>query len=206
MKFDFIRDVATAVTLAFSTSIASAATFTLTFTEEASGVVATGDGSFSVDDLVLSFDGDFETTTLLFPSLGSYANLGSDLSVWNPVTADPLPFAFGGSPSGGNLDDVSSGDRVGWIDGSGGGGTAWNFYTPSGYNGSLLSVVSTFAGFTFGDLLLQGGTYELSYGENGTIKVIVEGVPPIPLPAGLPLLASGLGTIALVRRFRKKHA
>lgn len=31
-------------------------------------------------------------------------------------------------------------------------------------------------------------------------------VAPIPVPAGLPLLAGGLGAIALVRRFRKRHA
>lgn len=66
----------------------------------------------------------------------------------------------------------------------------------NGPNGVRTTSVSGFDGGTFG--LLYVAT-------NGDPSVLEVGATPVPLPAGLPLLAAGLGGLAALRR-RRAHS
>jgi len=73
---------------------------------------------------------------------------------------------------------------------------------PSSYTGGALSATLTFDGATFASLGITPDTYVYTL-PNDTITVQFS---PTPLPATLPLFASGLGLLGLLGWRRKKKA
>lgn len=80
---------------------------------------------------------------------------------------------------------------------------------PQGYtSGSALLASALFAGQTFASLGLAVGTYVWSWGEgqNADSFTLNVGVAAVPVPAGLPLLAAGLGALGFAGWRKKRSA
>lgn len=72
---------------------------------------------------------------------------------------------------------------------------------------SVLTASSTFVG-TFASLGLNLGTYIWSWGEGDNVDsfTLNVGVAAVPVPAGLPLLAAGLGALGFAGWRKKRSA
>ena len=164
---------------------------------------ATGAYDFTGLDLV------FENFNLLLstqPSSG-LLNMGQSAGGAVGVQTDfygggisgPSSFGSGGLTNQGiGLGDLFSINRVG-------GGTAFGIANGASTTGSILTAVG-YAGASFESLGLDVGTYEWTWSTD-SVKLIIGGDPTtvVPLPAGLPLLASALlGAGVLMRRRTSK--
>ena len=72
-------------------------------------------------------------------------------------------------------------------------------------NGSAISGGSTLFGKTFGDIGLFGpATVNVSWSSDSITHYFGQAPSEVPLPAGFPLVATGLGVFAFLRRKKKK--
>lgn len=177
----------------------NASPFVMTLEEVGSDVVAIGTGS--IDDLVdLHPAGSSTSAAFMIPSSG-WLSIGSSASNVDFYLGVNGPGAFG---LGGESDASSwTGDAAGIF-------ASMNLLAvPAGYvSGEPLSDGMTFANTTFADLGVNPGTYVWQWGsggEEGSGSFTLQ-VESIPVPASLPLFASGLGVLALLYSPRKRKA
>jgi hypothetical protein len=102
---------------------------------------------------------------------------------------------------------------VGIIDGvSTNGGLFLALALPDDYVfGTFLTDTMTFTGKTLEDLGLTPGTYVWTWGSgaevgSGSFTLEVGQIPQAPLPAALPLFATGLGALGLLGWRKKRKA
>ena len=169
-----------------------------------SNVVATGSGAFDLTGLALRATGTFEAgITPSTPGAGiglsatpNFPNTFSDF-VYSGISG---PTSFG---SGGNiLASSSSGPEVLLLDYAPFGG--FTLWIPQTYSsGTLLaSSQDIFDNQTLASLGITPGTYTWTW-DNGANSFTIT---TTPLPAALPLFATGLGGLGLLGWRRKKKA
>jgi hypothetical protein len=185
----------------FGTTVAAnASPYVVTIKEVGFNVVATGSGEFNLTGLSPGLIGTFSSevqplSALIFTGALGNTTLYSGLS-------GPSTFGIGGSTG---ASSGISGDIVGLsrVDG---------LYVPLGYvSGNPLSDSATYDNATLASLGITPGTYVWTWG--GTLVpgggapdqsfTIIAGTP---LPAALPLFATGLGAIGLLGWRRKRKA
>ncbi|WP_436398493.1 SGNH/GDSL hydrolase family protein [Roseobacter sp. S98] len=72
--------------------------------------------------------------------------------------------------------------------------------------GQIIGVDPSIAdGFFFGDSVHPTGFVQRAFGES-VIETLEDQLPPVPVPAGFPLLAAGLGALGIVARRKKRQA
>lgn len=180
---------------------AAAAALTLSCAAAApalSAVVITGEQQGN--DYVFSFSGSLDVSGLMSGSSGddSFATIRSDYGNFLSFGSgydEYLPYEdFSAFGTGGVFVGVASGDTI---------GLAGLLYVSKGYvSGSAMSGSLTFANKTMLDLGLTAGTYVAALTEGGD-TVTLNITADVPLPAAAPLMALGLGGLALIGRRRK---
>jgi hypothetical protein len=188
------RTLLAAALLVGATAAANASTFTMTLEQVGSNVVETGSGSFDLTGLTLPAGSPTPPQqSYIQPNVGvlfidSFAEGQTYQSVTGPAT-----FGVGGlgyvSSSGGNVVGINGG--AGYI------------YVPFGYHsGTPLSNTATWNGATFASLGLTPGTYNWTW-DGGADSFTLQ-IGQTPLPAALPLFATGLGGLGLLGWRRKR--
>lgn len=186
--------------LALWSASADAATFTVTFTETASGVEAKGQGAFDTANMVFNRTITSVSSFAFYrgePIIYYYFNPAS-VDIWNLTLGDPAT-AFGTGTVGG----TGSGDTAGFFLEA----SSLAVYTPTSYiSGSFLENHALFGGSgdTFDTIGLSRGQYVYNYGDDDKIEVRVGVDGVVPLPAAFALLLTGLGGLGVVARRRRK--
>jgi hypothetical protein len=206
MKTELLGLVA-ACALVGSTVAANASPYVVTMEEVGSNVVATGSGSIDVTNLAgtTAVGGCCEigpTIPFIFLSTGSSE---VDYEPATPATPFAGPTSFGTGPLA--VFNNSSGPVVGFfgtnplVDPTG------DLILPSGYSNDtpLGASVGTFDNATFASLGLTPGTYVWTWGTGADQSFTLE-IGTTPLPAALPLFATGLGALGLLGWRRKRKA
>jgi hypothetical protein len=191
------------VVLLGSTVAANASPYLVTLEEVGSNVVATGSGNIDLTGLSLggfgSSDGGISAVNpnaasivsgvcVVCPGVLDYASYNASLS-------GPLSFGSGG-PTGATS---GSGDIVG-INASGA------VFVPAAYiSKSALSDGAIYDLATFASLGVTPGTYVWTWGTGADQSFTLE-IGATPLPAALPLFATGLGALGLLGWRRKRKA
>jgi hypothetical protein len=192
--------IAAGVLLVGATAAANASSYVVTIEQVGANVVATGSGSLDTNGLTAQ-SGDFGGG--ITPSLGVI-----DFSASPPlalsenffsVTISGPTLSFGS----GNVFEIANsgtGNFVGFDP------TDRNIRVFSTYvSGSDLGTSTlTWNGEDFASLGITPGTYEWTYGTGGDTFTIEIGTTP--LPAALPLFATGLGGLGLLGWRRKRKA
>jgi hypothetical protein len=167
-------------------------------------VVATGSGEFDIDGL--GFVANTDECACLFSKapFGAYFFLGTQGAPNEYFASFPAPAQYFGTTSFPNATSWS-GDPAGL--GIGAAGVEWLLLVSSYQSGDLLNSSATYKHTTIADLGLAVGSYVWTWGpaadQSFTLNI---GLPPTPLPAALPLFATGLGTIGLFGWRRMKKA
>ena len=165
----------------------------LQFEEVGGDVVGSLSGSLNVTGLpqascLCTFPA-FLTPALGFVITSSFSDLERQYPVTGPSSVGPGTIPELASSTTASLVDLDGSDHF--------------LGLPATYFGGPLTGAVTFAGQTFGTLGLQRGDYVYSLSNGDTYTVSVGGTP---LPAALPLFATGLGGLGLFGWRRKKKA
>jgi len=200
--------LAACAALVGGTVAANASTYLATVEQVGPNVVATGSGSVDLTGLISQ--GLFFGVTAVSGSVG-YLSLGNGgfTSGFSGLSG-PASFGLGSTV---NVSATSGPFTA--ISGSGF-GTPFIF-VPQGYvsNTALGPSTSTFAAATLASLGLIPGTYIWTWGaaaaptldgpalNSFTLQIVA---PTVPLPAALPLFATGLGVLGLLGWRRKRKA
>jgi len=193
--------VAAACLLLGATVAANASPYTVTLKQVGSNVVATGDGN--IDTSGLSGDGVGPGGSAVEANV-AYLILGGG-PVWVYDTQSftgPTSFGPGSNFTSANSQlGASAGIYIA-------GGFEVVIYVPSGYvSDSNISDSATWNNTTLVSLGITPGAYMWSWGAGGTDQSFtLDVVSPTPLPAALPLFASGLGALGLAAWRRRKKA
>ena len=190
-----LRMIAAAATAALVAGGAQAAAL-LQFEQTTNGVLATLSGSFDLTGATDLGGGGFSGANgsivpalewIVFREGAAPMGFGQSYAVTGPAR---IPFTQPGDAT-----PVSSGDLGLFLQVNNG----VLALTDTIVSGASLSGSVLFGGGTFASLGATSGdsVYTLANGETFTVRV---GAVPVPLPAGLPLLALGLGGLAAVRR------
>jgi hypothetical protein len=176
--------------------VARASPYIVTLEEVGSNVVATGSGQIDLTGL------SFQSFTLpgvgnIDPSFGSAGVGAGNLDVYFGVPSTPASFGSGGltepSNTSGGLVEYSAGDG--------------SLVVPQGYvsNALLSASTSTYDSATFATLGATPGTYVWTWGTGADQSFTLE-IGATPLPATLPLFATGFGALGLLGWRRKRKA
>ena len=178
--------IAAAVIAVCATGSADAAVL-FAFEETGGDVVGTLSGSADLTGLSFFFDGQVPGG-YVDPELADLVSGPGALDVYAGM-AGPAAFGAGGLTNASS----SAGHAFGVL------GATGFLGVPDGYaSGATLDATTVFAGHTFASLGIMPGTYVYNWSSDSvTVRF---GPAPIPLPAGLPLLAGGLGLLAWFRR------
>ncbi len=184
------------VLLGLSSPPAQAA-YTVTLLQDGPNVLATGNGSIDLADLIFVGSGSGDEA-------GISGGLG--IIVVGPVSFQPSDGygGFSGPTSFGILGLITassgSGDRVGIDQDSG------ELFVPAGYvSDSTLSSSATWDNKTFTSLGVTPGTYAWTWGSDGNADKFTLQIGPaaVPEPSGLLLLPLGMVGVFAARRYRK---
>jgi hypothetical protein len=190
-----------------STLAANASPYVVTLEEVGSNVVATGAGQLDLTGLSITMS-SYQGEGGLEPDIGFVGVGGSfEYIVTYSVSAPSGPTNFGT----GDLirPSSSSGPLVGWQYNLG------YLSVPTGYvSDALLSTsTATFDGQTFATLDITPGTYVWTWGGGSCstdqcFELEIGEIGQTPIPAALPLFATGLGGLGLFgwRKKRKNAA
>ena len=179
--------------LAVSTTQAAEAGVVATATETGGDVVITADGSYDITGLTLVNSG---VTFLVNPSginpdAGELLLLNTTADIYSGLLSVP---DFGGVP--GSLADLFSGGTFGVA----------NSQLLVQTNAPTVGQVSasiTFQNASFASLNMMEGSYEWGWSTDRFVLNVGDVPPPVPLPAGLPLLVGGAGALFALRRSRR---
>ena len=184
-----------ACALVAATAAANASPYVVTLEQVGSDVVATGSGEINL----AGFPGSFLTSTAsaAIRADPDYILLGTgELQGYGLSITGPSSFGSGS----GTFADLSSGDAVG-INGSN------TIYLPDGYvSDTALSSSATWDSATFASLGVTPGTYVWTFGTGADQSITLDIVASTPLPAALPLFATGLGALGFLSRRKKRKA
>jgi hypothetical protein len=204
-KFTGIGVAALAAALLGATVEAQASPYIVTLEEVGSDVVATGSGQLDISGL--GFYGGIAGygPGYVSPLYGRIlTGAGGTVDIYLPAWSGPSAFGPASFSSSANS---GSGDTVGAY-----AGILSYLLVPHGYaSDSALADSSTYLGATLVSLGVTPGTYVWTWGLGADQSFTLEiGPTPLqtPLPAALPLFASGLGALGLLgwRRKRKMQA
>ena len=175
---------------------AKASTYIVTMQEVGAGVVATGSGQIDLTGLTA------------IGTIGSSAGIrpvNADVVLGTPGLADgysgvsgPTNFGSGGIA----FASTTSGPRVASLPLFGA------LLVPLGYvsDTALGASTITFSTATLASLGVTPGTYVWTWGQGAVQRFELDVVTSTPLPAALPLFATGLGALGLFGWRRKKKA
>jgi len=198
----------TALTIfAVTSSIAaSASPYEVTLEQEGANVVATGSGSIDVTGLHMQIGAS--VTPVLIPEGGDIVTRFTTGSVLFQGADSYVGFTGPRSFGTGNvaLPSAGTGDVVGIFNDA----FPAELLVPVGYvSDTPLSDTATYTGATLASLGVTPGTYVWTWGtgtdQNFTLDVVAP-VAATPVPAALPLFATGLGALGLVGWRRKRKA
>ena len=200
-KFTSIGVAALAAALLGATVEAQASPYIVTLEEVGSNVVATGSGQLDLTGWGLQNSGSGLEPGWLWPVNGwIFTGAGGSVDTYYQIPISG-PAAFGS----GNTADASSGsgdnvglDHIGFL------------MVPVGYvTDTALLDSSTYSGKTLVSLGVTPGTYVWTWGlrpdESFTLEIVAS-LSQTPLPAALPLFATGLGALGLLGWRRKRKA
>jgi hypothetical protein len=193
-----------AVSVLLAASAANANPYLVTIQQSGADVVATGGGQIDLTGLTnigitVFIGGETQPSTAF---IGFSTGTGD---AYSGFSSGPKNFGPGGTPASAS---GSSGPQGGIS------GFEGDLFVPAGYiliNDSVLAQsTDTFSNTTIAGLGMKPGTYVWKWGNQApdqsyTIDIIGAATP---IPAALPLFASGLGGLGLFgwRRKRKAHA
>jgi hypothetical protein len=187
--------------LLISTAAASATPYTVTLEEEGTSVVAVGSGDIDISGLSIGAP-TFGFNPAINPSTGFLytGSAASPYSEFQYYLGMSGPSSFG---TGGTTDASSgTGSIIGLY------GYFGDLVLPYGYTSETpISVSATYDNATFASLGVTPGTYVWTWGTGPDQSFTLE-IGATPLPAALPLFATGLGVMSLLgwRRKRKNAA
>ena len=194
-----VRNALAATVLAgalFCVSPARAA-FIVDFAQVGSNVVATGSGSFDLTGLTNYNYSAWTNTGTLSLGSGGYVTIGSgsDYS-WHGFTG---PASFGTAEPADGAASSNTGPMVGISPGFPA------IYLPTTYaSGASLSDSSTWNGTTLASLGLTPGSSVWTWGSGANADSLTFVVDPVPEPASIALLATGLAGLGMTIRRRRK--
>jgi hypothetical protein len=173
---------------------ANANPYVVTLEEVGSNVVATGGGQIDLTGLMFrGFGGS--TGPVINPGFA-----GSQFVIGATGSFD-VYFRFTGPNFGtGSATPASTGtgDLVGFVLNVG------QLYVPAGYvSGNPLTDSATYDNATFASLSVIPGVYKYSWGSGADQRITLE-IGQTPLPAALPLFATGLGAMGLFGWLKKR--
>jgi hypothetical protein len=183
--------------LAIGAGAANASPYVLTLNQVGSNVVATGSGEIDLTGLFL-----FTTTSsngvFVYPSFDdTITGNGSGIAIYAPTTGTikgPSSYGNGGYTSA----NSDSGVDVGLS------GLAQQLFVPIGYvSDTALSDSATYNNTTFALLGITPGVYTWTWGTGVNQSFTLE-IGQTPIPATLPLFATGLAGLAFCSRRRKR--
>jgi hypothetical protein len=199
----------TACALFGATAAANASPYLVTIQQVGSNVVATGSGNIDLTGLQLFQSGvGFVDVIDATHGLIDLSTLTTGGSVFNGTISGPTN--FGPGTGGFTFASSSSGPIVGF-DATDAPPINRDLRIASGYvsDSALGTSTDTFAMQTLASLGLTPGTYQWTWGtgadQSFTIQIIGT-VSSVPLPAALPLFATGLIGLGLLGWRRKKAA
>jgi hypothetical protein len=175
------------------------AAFVETLDQVGSNVVASGSGSIDLASLMLGGGG--MVTAQITPAFANISSGPATLTPYSSYSGISGPTSFGSGFT--SVAASGSGDIVEVV------GSASLLDLPSGYvSGALLSNTSAYTSTTLSLLGVTPGTYEWTWGTGATADSFTLEIGTTPLPAALPLFATGLGAMGLFgwRRKRKTAA
>ena len=171
-----------------ATAAENASPYVVTLNEVGANVVATGSGEFDLTGLTYFVTSGINTNPGFIIAQDGEIVTGASGSVVDIYSGVSGPSAFG---SGVNIASSGSGGFLG-VDGYDG-----YLLVPQGYvSGTTLSDTSTYDSATFNSLGVTPGTYEWTWGGGADQSFTLE-IGTTPLPAALPLFATGLGALGL---------
>jgi len=182
------------LTCAAATDGARASTFIVNIDQVGPNVVVTGSGSIDLTGLTFDLPQSGKVGFVLPGSgillIGPGPATTGSIDVYTGVSV-PASFGTGGATNGSS----GTGNLVG-VDGGG------FLAVPAGYmSGNPLSDTMTFDGATFASLGLTPGTYTSTWDTTDSFVINI-----VPLPAALPLFATGIGGLGLLGWRRKRKA
>jgi hypothetical protein len=172
----------------------NASPYVVTLNEVGSNVVATGSGQ--LDFSGLSFAGNLFINAGLVPNIGTVSIASANVDEYTGTISGPASFGSGtqilATSSSGNPAYV-------WIGGY--------LLVPVGYvsDTDLGISTSTYVGKNFASLGVTPGTYTWTWG-TAPDQSYTLAIGATPLPAALPIFASGLGVFGLLGWRRKRKA
>jgi hypothetical protein len=182
------------------TVAANASTYVATIEQVGSNVVASGSGSIDLTDLTAAI-GNFDGSQGAVEANIADVGLGSTptLTLYSGISG---PTSFGpGTGGGATYTSTTSGLGLAIN------GILHALLVPSGYvSGTVLTSTSTFVGNTLTGLGLTPGTYTWTWGTGDHAGSFEIEIGATPLPAALPLFATGIGGLGLLGWRRKRKA
>jgi hypothetical protein len=182
-----------------ATVAANASTYIVTIEEVGSDMVATGSGQLDLTNLTF-FSSQSGPGAGIVPNTAqiSFAATGSTIDTYSGLFSGPASFGTGTL----TLADTTSGEPVFFSS------VLDLLAVPTGYisDAALGASTSTYSNATLTSLGVTPGIYVWTWGPGANQSFTLDIMNPIPIPAALPLFATGLGALGLMGWRRKRKA